>query len=164
MPSHLRNLNDHRRHRETLLYTMRFHIFISIVAALLFFTFSLSAQTPEPPAPNILVQHAAFIAVGTIQFNGVQCTFTATESVKGDNTAGNPITVLLPAAAGFAAWLQQAVAAAPTILVGTFDATTNQLTLTHSERSIWPQGTFPNYFADKTVAGCKDFIEKAHRD
>lgn len=110
------------------------------------------------------MQQAAFIAIGTIQFNGAQCVFTATESLKGENTVGSSVNVTLPAAAGFAAWFQHAVGTSQTILVGTYDAGANQLTLTHNEQSVWPQGTFPNYFADKTVAGCKDFIEKAHKD
>jgi hypothetical protein len=143
---------------------MKLNFTTSIIAALVFFTLDLPAQTPEPPAPNLLVQQAAFIAIGTIQFNGAQCTFTVAESLKGGNAVGAQISVLMPAAAGFAAWFQQAVGASQTILVGTYDVGSNQLTLTHSEKSVWPQGTFPNYFADKTIAGCKDFIEKAHRD
>ena len=143
---------------------MRLDISKSTVAALVFFTLGISAQMPEPPAPNLLVQQWAFIAIGTIQFNGGQCTFTVTEPLKGGSAAGAQISVLMPAAAGFAAWFQQSVGVSKTILVGTYDAGANQLTLTHNEKSVWPQGTFPNYFAHKTLAGCKDFIEKAHRD
>ena len=115
-----------------------------------------------PPAPNRAVQQAPFIAIGTIQFNGAECQFTATESLKGTSTVGSVVFVTVPAVEGFAAWFQQSVGANPTILVGTFDAASNHITLTHNERSVWPQGTYPNYFADKTVAGCKDFIVKAH--
>ncbi len=122
------------------------------------------AQQPAPLAPNLLVQQATFIAIGTIQFNGAQCTFTVTEPLKGASAAGTQISVLVPATAGFAEWFQQSVGTSQTILVGTYIVGSNQLTLTHNEKSVWPQGTFPNYFADKTVAGCKDFIEKAHWD
>ena len=135
-----------------------------ILSGLFLVTVATQAQQPESTAPNILVQKAAFIAVGTIQLNGAQCTFTVTEPLKGGSAAGAQISVLMPAAAGFAAWFQQSVGVSQTILVGTYDAGSNQLTLTHNEKSVWPQGTFPTYFADKTVAGCKDFIEKAHRD
>ena len=137
---------------------------ISAVLACSILVADAQQPPPEPPAPNLLVQQAAFIAIGTIQFNGAQCTFTVTESLKGGNAAGAQISVLVPATAGFAAWFQQSVGASQTMLVGTYDAGSNQLTLTHNEKSVWPQGTFPNYFADKTIAGCKDFIEKAHRD
>ena len=133
-------------------------------AAIVLSLFAARAQQPTPLAPNRAVQQAAFIAIGTIQFNGAQCQFTATESLKGDNTVGTAVFVTLPAVDGFAAWFQQSVGASQTILVGTFDAASDHITLTHNERSVWPQGTFPNYFADKTVAGCKDFIVKAHRE
>ena len=133
-------------------------------AALALSPFAAHAQQPALPAPNHAVQQATFIAIGTIQFNGAQCQFTATESLKGTSTVGAAVFVTVPAVEGFAAWFQQSVGTSQTILVGTFVAASNHITLTHNERSVWPQGTFPNYFADKTVAGCKDFIVTAHRE
>lgn len=128
------------------------------------FTIGIAQTTSSDLAPNHLVQQSAFIAIGTFQFNNGQCVFTATESLKGDSTVGVPTTVTIPIEAGFAAWLQQAVALTPTILVGTYSAANGEITLPHAKHSVWPQGTFPDYFADKTVEGCKDFIVKAHLD
>jgi hypothetical protein len=99
-----------------------------------------------------------------LQFNNGQCVFAATESLKGDSTVGVSKAVTLPAEVGFAAWIQQAVALTPTILVGTYNAATGEITIPHAKRSVWPQGVFPDYFADKTIEGCKDFIVKAHLD
>lgn len=124
----------------------------------------LFAQAPAEPGPNKIAQQAGFIAIGTMQFNNGQWLFTATESLKGQSTVGVAKTVTIPAEAGFAAWMEQSVAQNPTILVGTYNTATGVITLPHLKHSVWPQGTFPDYFADKTVAGCKDFIQKAHSD
>lgn len=134
------------------------------IVSVVFLPLRLLTQEAEPPAPNIAVQQAPFIALGTIQFSGDHCVFTATECLKGTDTVGVPINVSLPATGGFAAWLQQSVGINQTIIVGAVDPQTNQITLTLGQLAFWPQGTFPKYFAVKTIAGCKDFIEKAHRD
>lgn len=120
------------------------------------------AQAPAEPGPHIIAQQAGFIAVGTVQFSGNQCIFTATERLKGADTVGVQVTLTSPVA-GFAVdWLLANVGDAATIIVGTYDIATGQVSLTSGQHSVWPQGTFPDYFADKTIVGCKDFIAKAH--
>ena len=123
----------------------------------------LHAQAPAEPGPHIIAQQATFIAIGTVQFNGGQCIFTATESLKGVNTVGAQVTLTSPIAEFAVQWLQQNVGMESTIIVGSYDAATGQVSLTSGQHSVWPQGTFPDYFADKTIAGCKDFIQKAHQ-
>ena len=136
---------------------------LALVTVLCMRSIPLFAQTPVEPGPHIVAQQAGFIAVGTVQFNEGQCIFTATESLKGTGTVGVPVTLISPIAEFSVQWLQGNVADQSTIIVGTYDMVSGQVTLTSGKHSVWPQGTFPDYFADKTIAGCKDFIQKAHQ-
>lgn len=121
------------------------------------------AEEAIEPGPHIIAQQASFIAVGTVQFNGEgHCVFTASESLKGVGTVGVPLTLVSPVAGFSVQWLLQNVADQSTIIIGTYDIANGQISLTSGQHSVWPQGTFPDYFADKTIEGCKDFIAKAH--
>ena len=139
--------------------------FTSLTALTLFNggTGTALAQAPAEPGPHIIAQQANFIAVGTVQFNAGQCIFTATESLKGANTVGAQVTLISPVGGFAVLWLQQNVGTQSTIIVGSYDAATVRVSLTSGQHSVWPQGTFPDYFADSTIAGCKEFIQMAHK-